>query len=144
MNGGLLVDTGYFIALHNKRDEHNATAKQHERLLEVRPVVLPWPVLYETINTRFAKRPHILKQIDVIIEKKSTRLLDDSPYRAAAYAQVLQTSPKRPLSLVDAVLRAVIEDASVQISTLLTFNEKDFYDVCLPLGVELPCRNAIT
>ena len=124
MNGGLLVDTGYFIALHSKRDEHNATAKQYERLLEVRPVVLPWPVLYETINTRFAKRPHILKQIDVIIEKKSTRLLDDSPYRAAAYAKVLQTSPKRPLSLVDAVLRAVIEDASVQISTLLTFQRK--------------------
>ena len=142
MNGGLLVDTGYFIALHDERDAHNATAKRHERLLELRPVVLPWPVLYETINTRFARRPKVLMHIDAIIAKESTLLLDDSPYREAAYRQVRQTSRKRPLSLVDAVLRAVIEDVNVHISALLTFNEGDFYDVCGPLRVELPCRNA--
>ena len=144
MNGGLLVDTGYFIALHDERDEHNATAKRHESLLELHPVVLPWPVLYETINTRFAKRPDVLRQIDVIVAKENTLLLDDSPYRQNAYRQVLQISPKRPLSLVDAVLRAIIEDVNVRISTLLTFNEKDFYDVCWPLSVELPCRKAPT
>lgn len=142
MNGGLLVDTGYFIALHDERDEHNATAKRHERLLELRPVVLPWPVLYETINTRFAKRPAVLTRIDAIVAKETTVLLDDSQYREAAYRQVLRNSHKRSLSLVDAVLRAVIEDVNVQISTLLTFNEGDFYDVCWQLHVELPCRNA--
>lgn len=142
MNGGLLVDTGYFIALHDERDAHNAMAKRHERLLELRPVVLPWPVLYETINTRFAKRPKVLMHIDAIITQESTLLLDDSPYREAAYRQVQQTSRKRPLSLVDAVLRAVIEDVNVHISALLTFNEGDFYDVCLPHRVELPCSNA--
>ena len=142
MNGGLLVDTGYFIALHDERDEHNATAKRHERLLELHPVVLPWPVLYETINTRFARRPAVLTRIDAIVAKETTVLLDDSRYREAAYRQVMRNSRKRSLSLVDAVLRAVIEDVNVQISALLTFNEGDFYDVCGQLRVELPCRNA--
>lgn len=142
MNGGLLVDTGYFIALHDERDEHNATAKRHERLLELHSVVLPWPVLYETINTRFAKRPGVLMQIDAIVAKNNTLLLDDSPYRETAYRQVLQTSRKRPLSLVDAVLRAVIEDVNVKVSALLTFNAGDFYDVCWPLSVDLPCSGA--
>lgn len=140
MNGGLLVDTGYFIALHDERDEHYATAKRHEHLLELHSVVLPWPILYETINTRFAKRPRVLMQIDAIVAKRSTLLLDDSPYRETAYRQVLQFSRKRPLSLVDAVLRAVIEDVNVHVSALLTFNTGDFYDVCWPLHVELPCH----
>lgn len=141
MNGGLLVDTGYFIALHDERDEHYATARQHQRLLDLHSVVLPWPILYETINTRFAKRPGVLTQIDAIVTKRNTLLLDDSPYRETAYRQVLQTSRKRPLSLVDAVLRAVIEDVNVHVCALLTFNAGDFYDVCWPFRVELPCSS---
>ena len=143
MNGGLLTDTGYLIALYDERDEHYATAQSNRRLLELHPVVLPWPVLYETINTRFARRPMVLRRIDAIIAKASTLLLDDSPYREAAYRQVQQTSRPRPLSLVDAVLRAVIEDENVRISGLLTFNAKDFYDLCFPRHVDLPCQNAL-
>lgn len=144
MNEGLLTDTGYLIALYDERDKHHATAQRNKRLLELYPVVLPWPVLYETINTRFARRPRALMLIDAIIAKADTILLDDSPYREAAYRQVQQTSRQRPLSLVDAVLRAVIEDENVRISGLLTFNIKDFHDLCRPRHVELPCQNART
>ena len=144
MNGGLLTDTGYLIALYDERDEHYATARSNSHLLERHPVVLPWPVLYETINTRFARRPTILTRIDAVIASANTLLLDDSPYREAAYQQVQQTSRQRPLSLVDAVLRAVIEDENVSIAGLLTFNAKDFYDLCYPHDVDLPCQKALT
>ena len=144
MNGSLLADTGYFIALYDERDEHYAMAQSNKHLLDLHPVVLPWPVLYETINTRFARRPRILTRMDLIIAKADTLLLDDSPYREGAYRQVQQTSRKRPMSLVDAVLRAVIEDANVRISGLLTFNEKDFYDLCHSRHVDLPCQGART
>ena len=144
MNGCLLVDTGYLIALYDERDEHYATAQHNKNLLELHPVILPWPVLYETINTRFAKKPEVLMRIDKIVAKEDTLRLDDSPYREAAYRQVKQNSRQRPLSLVDAVLRAVIEDDNVRISGLLTFNIKDFYDLCDPRHVDLPCRNART
>ena len=143
MNGGLLTDTGYLIALYDERDEHSAIAKSKSHLLERHPVVLPWPVLYETINTRFARRPTILKGIDSVIASANTLLLDDSPYREAAYQQVQQTFRQRPLSLVDAVLRAVIEDENVRIAGLLTFNPRDFYDLCHPRHVDLPCQKAL-
>ncbi len=144
MNGALLADTGYLIALYDERDEHYAVAQRNKRLLDLHPVVLPWPVLYETINTRFARRPSVLTRIDSIIAKADTLLLDDSPYREGAYRQLRRTSRKRPLSLVDAVLRAVIEDENVRISGLLTFNAKDFLDLCYPRHVDLPCQNART
>ena len=140
MNGSWLVDTGYFIALYDERDEHNKLAQSNKRLLDLHPVVLPWPVLYETINTRFAKKASAMTRIDAIIAKADTRLLDDSLYRDAAYRQV-QTSRQRPLSLVDAVLRAVIEDKNVRISGLLTFNVGDFHDVCRSCRVDLPCQS---
>ena len=140
MNGSLLADTGYFIALYDERDEHYTMAQRNKRLLDLHPVVLPWPVLYETINTRFARKPSVLTRIDSIIAKADTLLLDDSPYREGAYRQVQHTSRKRPLSLVDAVLRAVIEDENVRIAGLLTFNVKDFYDLCYPRHVDLPCQ----
>ena len=143
MNGGLLTDTGYLIALYDERDEHYAMAKSNSHLLERHPVILPWPVLYETINTRFARRPTILKGIDAVIANANTLLLDDSPYREAAYRQVQQTSRERPLSLVDAVLRAVIEDENVRIAGLLTFNARDFYDLCYPRHVDLPVQKAL-
>ena len=144
MNGSLLADTGYFIALYEQRDEHYAMAQSNKHLLDLHPVVLPWPVLYETINTRFAKRPDVLRRIDAIIMKADTLLLDDSPYREGAYRQVQQTFCRRPLSLVDAVLRAVIEDENVRIGGLLTFNAKDFYDLCYPRHVDLPCQAGTT
>ena len=144
MNGSLLVDTGYFIALYDKRDHHFAVAQRNEHLLDLHPVVLPWPVLYETINTRFAKRPDVLTRIDAVITKADTLLLDDSPYREGAYRQVLRTSGRRPLSLVDAVLRAVIEDGNVRIAGLLTFNARDFHDLCRPRYVDLPCQASQT
>ena len=140
MNGSLLIDTGYFVALYEERDEHYEVAQSNKHLLDLHPVVLPWPVLYETINTRFARRRSALTRIDSIIAKADTLLLDDSPYRERAYRQVQQTSRQRPLSLVDAVLRAVIEDENVRISGLLTFNVKDFHDLCYPRHVDLPCQ----
>ena len=140
MNGSLLADTGYLIALYDERDEYNQRAQRIQRLLDLHPLVLPWPVLYETLKTRFVRKPTILPRIDAIVQKGDTFLLDDSPYRKSAYRQVVQTFQQRPLSLVDALLRAVIEDEKVRISGLLTFNPGDFHDLCRKRRVELPCQ----
>ena len=67
-----------------------------------------------------------------------TILLDDSPYRSESYATVLAPArPKAPLSLVDAVLCNIIEDVNVPISAMLTFNERDFLQICYEYNVEL-------
>ncbi len=140
-NHGLLVDTGYFFALYTERDEHHSAAKRKQDLLEQWPIVLPWPVLYETMNTRFVKMPGVLARFGAIVVRPDTVLLDDSPYRDRSYRTAMETASQRPFSLVDAVLRAIVEDTNVSISAMLTFNPRDFYDVCQKHRVALPCQD---
>ena len=134
----VLVDSGFFFALFNERDRHHASARRLEGWLDLARVILPWPILYETVNTRLVRRPANLAKFEAITRAPETVLLDDSPYRAGSLRGVLARSGRTgPLSLVDAVLCNVIEDVNVPVSAILTFNERDFQDVCLQYGVEL-------
>lgn len=51
----LLVDTGYFFALFDPGDQYHEEAVKKQEWLDELPIVLPWPILYETLNTRFVK-----------------------------------------------------------------------------------------
>ena len=133
----VLVDSGFFIALFNERDQHHASARRLEEWLDFVPIVLPWPILYETVNTRLARRPEILARFGAIARSPETALLDDSLYREGSFATVLAQEANVRLSLVDAVLCNIIEDANVAISAMLTFNERDFLAVCHQHNVEL-------
>ena len=138
MIGGLLIDTGFFFALHTANDNHHATARTKEKLLDDANIILPWPVLYETLNTSFVKNWESIDWLDRWIKSPNTVLIDDSKYRSDCYNNVLATSKRnRPISLVDVVLRAVIEDENVRVSAILTFNPKDFVDVCRKHRVEM-------
>jgi len=138
-SSGLLVDTGFFVALYDERDRHHSSARKKRELLDVWPVVLPWPVLYETVSTRFSKRPGNLTRFNAIVAKPDTVRLDDGPYREKSYTSALTwANNRRHLSLVDCVLRAIVEDPNVRIEAMLTFNPGDFHDVCRECRVELP------
>ena len=130
MIGGLLVDTGFFFALHNSRDEYHESAETKKHLLDKWQIILPWPVLYETLNTRFVGLLGAINWFDGLVRSPKTQLLDDSQYRDACRRSVLATAPLgRRLSLVDTVLRSIIEDVNVRVAGVLTFNPKDFADV---------------
>ena len=136
--GRVLVDSGFFIALFNERDQHHAYARRLEEWLDFAPIVLPWPILYETVNTRLARRPQYLAKFGAIVRLPETLLLDDAPYRDDSFAAALSQNPARgALSLVDAVLCNIIEDVNVPISAMLTFNDRDFVAVCHENNVEL-------
>ncbi len=138
MTGALLPDSGFFFALYDPRDEHHVAASAKRDWLEMLPIVLPWPVLYEVVNTRFSRRREIMARFDALVMNPNTALLDDSPYRHDSYRAVLDMERRgRPLSLVDAVLRAVIEDTNVAVAAILTFNRADFMDVSLRNSVEV-------
>ena len=134
----VLVDTGFFIALFNERDGHHESALKMAEWLDVMSIILPWPILYETLNTRFVRRPERLERFDAIVHSPETELLDDCPYRVESLKNVLAMREGRnSLSLVDFVLCQIIEDVNVSISAMLTFNERDFQTVCQLHNVEL-------
>ena len=44
---------------------------------------------------------------------------------------------RRPLSMVDCLIRLLLDDANTRIDYLATFNVRDFGDVCRNNGVEI-------
>ena len=138
MTGGLLVDTGFFFALHDSRDQYHARAQAKKHLLDQGPIILPWPVLYETLNTRFVGIRGAIGWLDRLVGFPTTELLNDSQYRAQSLDAVLvPAQPRRRLSLVDTILRSIIEDANVRVAGILTFNPGDFVDVWRQHRVEM-------
>jgi len=139
--GRILVDTGIFIALFDERDDHHQSAKRIEKWLDSRSILLPWPILYETLNTRLVNRlkrdPASLAKFGAIARSTNTELLDDKPYREALWTFLDQSSFRTSLSLVDAVLCNIIKDVNVPVSAILTFNERDFCAVCQQNNIEL-------
>lgn len=126
----IMVDTGYWYALCDPRegDHENAVAKFDD--FERSRIILPWPCLYETLRTHFVKQIHAVKRFAEIARQPNVEKLDDSEYRDDAYERTVETASKRPMSLVDMVMRLMLEDVNVRINALLTFNMKDFHDVC--------------
>lgn len=138
MIGGVLVDTGFFFALRDRRDQHHAGAGAKKHLLDSSRIILPWPVLYETLNTRFVGLPGAIDWLDRLVLSPTTELLDDSQYRDRSYRTVSANARRgRRLSLVDTVLRSIIEDVDVRVAGLLTFNPRDFADVCRQHRIEM-------
>lgn len=84
----IVVDTGVWIAICDKRDNTvaaNIIEDIYQRI-QAHTIIIPWPVAYETLRTRFARNAAALRRFES--ELKSTRIsmVDDSPYRDDALA----------------------------------------------------------
>jgi hypothetical protein len=73
------------------------------------------------------------------LKSPRVRFLDDTPYRDSALSLSLDSSLRghRPLSMVDSVIRLMLDDVNVKIRYLATFNDGDFFDVCASRRIEL-------
>lgn len=135
----VLIDTGFWIALYNPRDEYHSDAQELLEIIEDTNIVLPWPTLYETINTRLSKNTNGINQFEEILKKPNTVLLEDNEYkdRALEYALKNSTSAVRPISLVDSIIREIISDINININYLVTYNKGDFVDLCSKRRIEI-------
>lgn len=135
----VLVDTGIWFAIFDPRDERFSEGKDKAELLEILQVAIPWPTMYETLRTRFVKNAIALYEFERYLKSAAVTLLDDVDYRDAAIELAFTSSlrKKRPLSMVDCLIRLLIEDTNVDVKYLATFNERDFIDVCRHRGVEI-------
>lgn len=94
--------------------------------------------MYELLRTEFVKRKSALQNIDYIIKDVSrVDLIYDERYRDKAYSEMIMT--KRNLSFVDCIVRAMLDDANLNIKGLITFNNRDFDDICRKKRIELIC-----
>ncbi len=135
-----IVDSGFWIALLDQRDQYYEQAQRKADLLRALRYIVPWPVLYETLNTRLMRRPHLVATFArSFLKCPNAYLLDDGPYRESALEATLSAglSGKRGLSLVDNVLRAMLMDRKVRVNCIVTFNVGDFSDLCQVRRLEI-------
>jgi predicted nucleic acid-binding protein len=144
------VDAGFLIGLYDESDQYHEKAMAYfldffdstqNRLL------VAWPILYETVSTRMArKNTKGIKQLEQDWKRLSAEsrlhLLSDAEFRDEAIDECFKELGKPPqqyrdLSLVDRVLRKILSEQNLRIHAFVTFNPRDFHDVCGKFGREL-------
>lgn len=135
----ILVDSAFFFALFHPKDNHHKEAIEKQEWLDEFRIVVPWPILYETINSQFVKSPETIKSFENIMRRPDTNRLDDSQYRKEAYEETLALAKRGygARSFVDSVLHAILKDINVRISAMLTFDHRDFVPVCASRKIEI-------
>ncbi|NJK35060.1 MAG: hypothetical protein HC919_08965 [Oscillatoriales cyanobacterium SM2_2_1] len=115
-----LVDTGIWYGIFDKKDERYGIAQSIMDDLDCFKTVVPWPTIYETLRTRFVKNKFALQDFEIFLKAKERsnqiEYLDDMMYRQDAFDLSLESSlrGRRPLSMVDCLLRLIIEDRNVK------------------------------
>jgi predicted nucleic acid-binding protein len=135
----VLVDTGIWLAMFDPKDPYAGDVKEKAEFLDVYQVVLPWPTLYEALRTRMVRNRHALQRFESYLKRPHIQFLDDADYREKALDLAFWSSLKRsrPLSMVDCLLRLMLDDTNVKVNYLATFNHPDFIDICARRGIEL-------
>ncbi len=135
----VLVDTCFWYAYYDPRDAKHEVASRLMGYLEGLNIVVPYPTLYETMNTRFAKRKDWMAEFQALLSNNSCQVIADEPYKENALSLAFSHSlhQDRPLSLVDMVLRLMISDVNLKIDAVISFNAEDFIDICIQKNIEL-------
>ena len=135
----VLVDTGVWYAMFDNGDPYWGQTTEKEALLELFAVVIPWPTMYETLRTRMARNRRSMRRLEEYLKRPHLAFLDDSPYREGALDLSFSSSLRgfRPLSMVDCLIRFILEDVNVMVHYLATFNDRDFQDVCHKRRIEI-------
>ena len=66
-----------------------------------------------------------------------SQIVYDDKYREVAFKDTISDQNDRGISLVDNIIRVMLKDGSHKIKALVTFNSKDFEDICYEEGIEL-------
>lgn len=135
----ILIDTCFWYALFDARDLDHAKAIELLHYLDLGNVIVPYPTLYETINTRFTRNKAWVKEFEKTLKNDNVNLIEDIEYKENALNLTFDSTlnRNRPLSLVDMIIRLMLEDVDLKIDYLISFNTGDFIDLCHKKGIEL-------
>lgn len=140
----ILVDTGFWYAyLGTRKDALQGKAIEiYDKYLgpNTNNILIPFPVLYETINTKLLKDKN-QKAADWFLKKlvsdpKFIRIPDNN-YRDVAFDSTIGLTRVRGISLVDNILRVMMTDKLLKINAIITFNSGDFADICMKQRIQL-------
>lgn len=127
-NQTVLLDSCYWIALYleEEEDDRGEKAKELADLMTIQTarLCLPWPTLYEFVNSKLGRRD-TLDQFQKVITSPNVVLLSDSIYKELALQNVLNRrhAVHGDISLVDEVIRLIILDPDVNVKYFASFDQ---------------------
>ena len=128
----VLIDSGYWFGLYDKLDSYHNSANDIADKIENYKIIVPYPSMYEVLNSKFIKNKQRLSQFEETMKSDKIEFIFDEDYREDAinntYSIHRKVTPQ--ISLVDSIIREMLKDVNIKIDFLVTFNEKDFKDVC--------------
>ena len=139
MKTNILTDTGFWIGLLDPTDQYSDVANAISDLIEDYQILFPWPCLYETLRTKYSKRRDRIIILEKLLKKSNVILINDSEYRDSALSSTFHhiIIGKSFHSLVDNVIREILSDINLKIDYLVTFNKRDFIDICNKRRIEI-------
>lgn len=135
------ADSTFLIDLYDETEPKHVDANRYfDDIFDYAPnkLIVPWPILYETISTRMARNKNrivrINKDFEILNKKNKLVLISDEIYKVPAmelcsYECKKEIGHYRPLSLVDRVIRGLISDVNIKVDWLISRNRRDFIDV---------------
>lgn len=140
----VIVDTGFWYSYFGTREQerHMVADKVFRRLEELEAnFLIPFPTLYEAINTKLLKSKNRTKANWFLRQLQSNPRfikVPDDEYKDDAYLLTVSENNHRGYSLVDMIIRVMMEDDRLKIDSLLTLNIEDFIDVASRRGISIP------
>lgn len=128
----VIVDSCIWFALVDKKDAYSQYAEVIANMLQPHKILVPYPSLYETINTKLVKneRGQADRLFDYLNNAEKVTLIPDDKYRQEALRAVQSNLEKgKTYSLVDMIIRLMMEDVNLGPIAVMTFNVKDFVGV---------------
>lgn len=134
----ILADSGYWIGLIDSSDPYHDQSIEIASVIEEYDIVLPWPCLYETVSTRLVRKRKQVILFEQLLSKPNISLFKDDDYKTNALEQVLISNRQGfTYSLTDGVIREILKDINIKIDFLITFNSKDFVDICAQRQIDI-------
>lgn len=128
----VLIDTCFWFAYYDGSDKNHQEAKKIMEMLAHHRILVPYPTLYETIDTRFCRRTEWMDHFNRLIHSSRCVLVQDDKYKEHTLTMSVDAvlTKHRAISLVDMVIRQMIDDVDLKSDVVISFNCDDFVDIC--------------
>ena len=138
----LIFDSCYWFALFNEKDQYHHLANQMADTFNSPSIkiLIPFPSMYETLNTAFVDNKSRLKRLSEILSNhEKVEFIFDDEYKDNAYRNTIGQENGSKVSLVDSIILEMLEDQNLAIDGVVTFNSRDFAEPCRILQKEMIC-----
>lgn len=135
-----MIDTCFWIALYNpeKNIDKIEIVEIISELIEEHEIIIPFPSLYEFLNSKFSRKNDAL-HFQKLISRTNYIKLDDKEFKDKALESFFEKAinEQNDVSLVDEIMKEIIDSNKFKIDYLVSFDEV-LNNFALSRGVKIP------